>query len=252
MSVNKQVYGPLQAKTLENNLILHLIENYGYNSKPRIAEAMISDILSICDSFRRDSSSLEAGQMLWPAVLVKEKHGNGKTLARTRTKNVVLSIVADQDIKDYSEGIRPKDILAKRIARISSEAYSQGALLAQADIALIFNIVQPKVSKLVTEYQNQTEKMLPLRGVVHDIGRSVTHKVKIIKMHVANYSTKDIARSTSHAPASVDRYIRDFQRIKMLYEKKGMSTAEIAYITSLSENLVNEYIKIIKEQMLKK
>jgi len=251
MSVNKQIYGPLQAKTLENSLILHLIENYGYNSKPKIAEAMIRDILSICDSFRMDSSSLEVGQILWPAVLVSEKHGNGKTLARTRTKNVILSVVSDQDIKDYSEGLKTKDIFAKRIARIASEAYSQGALLAQSDIALIFNITQARVSQLVTEYQNQTEKMLPLRGVVQDIGRSITHKVKIIKMHVSNYSTKDIARSTSHAPSSVDRYIRDFQRIKMLYVK-GMALAEIAYITSLSENLVSEYIKIVKEQMLKK
>ena len=251
MSVNKQIYGPLQEKTLENNLILHLIENYGYNSKPRIAEAMVKDILSVCDSFRKDSSSIGTGQILWPAVLVSEKHGNGKTLARTRTKNVILSIVTDQDIKDYSEGIKPKEIFARRIARIATEAYSQGALLAQTDIALIFNTNQTKISKLVREYQNKTEKMLPLRGVVHDIGRSITHKVKIIKMHVASYSTKGIARATSHAPSSVDRYIRDFQRVKMLYGK-AMSQSEIAYITSLSESLVNEYIKIVKEQMLKK
>ena len=251
MSVNKQIYGPLQEKTLENNLILHLIENYGYSSKPKIAEAMVRDILSICDSFKKDSSSIDTGQILWPAVILKEKHGNGKTLARTRTKNVVLTIVDDQDIKDYSNGVSPKEVLSKRIARIASEAYSQKALLAQADIAIIFNTSQTTVSKLVREYQNKTEKMLPLRGVVHDIGRSVTHKVKIIKMHVANYSTRDIARATSHAPSSVDRYIKDFQRVKMLYGKK-MPPAEIAYITSLSESLVSEYIKIVKEQMLKK
>lgn len=251
MSVNKQIYGPLQEKTLENNLILHLIENYGYSSKPKIAEAMVRDILSICNSFKKDSSSMDTGQILWPAVILKEKHGNGKTLARTRTKNVVLTIVDDQDIKDYSNGVSPKEVLSKRIARIASEAYSQKALLTQADIAVIFNISQATVSKLVREYQNKTEKMLPLRGVVHDIGRSVTHKVKIISMHVANYSTRDIARATSHAPSSVDRYIKDFQRVKMLYGKE-MPPAEIAYITSLSESLVSEYIKIVKEQMLKK
>jgi len=63
-------------------------------------------------------------------------------------------------------------------------------------------------------------------------------------------STSDIARSMSHAPTSVDRYIRDFERVKML-NLKGMSQSEISYITSLSESLVIEYIKIIKEQMLK-
>lgn len=93
--------------------------------------------------------------------------------------------------------------------------------------------------------------MLPLRGVVHDIGRSITHKVKIINMYTQNYSTKDIARATSHAPSSVDRYIRDFQRVKILCGR-GMILSEIAYITSLSENLVTEYIKIVKEQVLKK
>ena len=91
-------------------MILHLIENYGYSSKPKIAEAMIRDILSICDSFKKYSSSLGTGQMLWPAVLINERHGNRKTLAKTRTKNVVLSVVADQDIKDYSEGIGPKEV----------------------------------------------------------------------------------------------------------------------------------------------
>lgn len=214
-----------------------------------MAEALISDILSIHSESTKDALKLKPGQIVWPAVLKGEKHGNGKTLAKTKCRHVVLSIVADSDILDYSRGIKPSRILPKRIARIAGEAYSQGGVLSQADIALIFNISQAKVSMLVRDYQNETGKMLPLRGVVHDIGRSITHKVKIIKMHMQNYSTKDIARATSHAPSSVDRYIRDFQRVKMLYGR-GMILSEIAYITSLSENLVTEYIKIVKEQML--
>ena len=54
----------------------------------------------------------------------------------------------------------------------------------------------------------------------------------------------------SHAPTSVGRYIRDSEWVKML-NLKGMSQSEIRYITSLSESLIIEYIKIIKEQMLK-
>ena len=92
--------------------------------------------------------------------------------------------------------------------------------------------------------------MLPLRGVVHDIGRSIIHKVKIINMHTQNYSTKDIARATSHAPSSVNGYIRNFQRVK-IFCGRDMILSEIAYITSLSENLVTEYVKIVKEQVLK-
>jgi DNA-directed RNA polymerase specialized sigma subunit len=55
----------------------------------------------------------------------------------------------------------------------------------------------------------------------------------------------------SHTPTSVDRYIRDFERVKLLFAK-GMNQSEIAYITSLSESLVIEYIKIVKDRMFKK
>jgi hypothetical protein len=250
MSVNKQVYGRLQEKTLKNSLILHLMENYGYQSKPKVAEALIIDLLSIQAESSKDALELKPGQMVWPAVLKTEKHGNGKTLAKTKPKQVILSVVADSDILDYSRGIKTSRILAKRIARIVNEAYHQGGVLSQADIALIFNLSQVKVSKLVLKYQKEKEVMLPIRGVVHDIGRSITHKVKIINIYTQNYSTKDIARATSHAPSSVDRYIRDFQRVKILCGR-GMILSEIAYITSLSENLVTEYIKIVKEQVLK-
>lgn len=123
-------------------------------------------------------------------------------------------------------------------------------LLTQADIAAIFCISQSKVSQLVRGYPKNMGKVIPLRGFVHDIGRSITHKVKIIEMHTNGFSTKDIAKSMSHTPTSADRYIRDFERVKLLFTK-GMSQSEIVYITSLSESFVIEYIKIVKELMLK-
>jgi len=250
MSINKQLYGRLQEKTLKNRLILHLLENYGYQDKPKVAEALVTDLLTLHSESTKDISSLKPGQLLWPVVLKTEKNGNGKTLAKTKSKQVILSIVADSDLADYSKGRRPLAILPQRVARIIWEAYQQGGVLTQADVALIFNQSQAKISQLVLDYQKEKKVMLPLRGVIQDIGPAITHKVKIIQMHTQHYSTLDIARATSHAPSSVDRYIKDFQRVKMLYEK-GMALGEIAYITSLSENLVNEYVKIIKDHLLK-
>ena len=246
----QQVYGRLQEKTLKNRLIIHLLENYGYQDKPKVAEALVVDLLSLHSQSTKDASNLKPGQILWPVVLKTEKNGNGKTIAKTKSKLVVLSVVADSDITDYAQGRRPLEVLPKRVARIIWEAYQQGGVLTQADVALIFNQSQAKISQVVLAYQRQKNVMLPLRGVVQDIGRSITHKVKIIQMHTKHYSTLDIARATSHAPSSVDRYINDFQRVKLLYEKK-MGLSEIAYLTSLSENLVSEYVKIVKDQLSK-
>ena len=226
------------------------MENYCYQSKPKVAEALIIDLLAIQADSTKDTLTLKPGQMVWLAVLKTEKHGSGKTLAKTKSKHVILSVVADPDISDYSRGVKPSRILVKRIARIVNEAYHQSGVLSQADIALIFNLSQAKVSQLILGYQKEKKVMLPPRGVFLDIGRSITHKLKIIRMYTQNYSTKDIARTTSHAPSSVDRYIRDFQRVKIPWER-GMILSEIAYITSLSENLVSEYVKIVKEHVLK-
>ena len=73
MSINKQLYGRLQEKTLKNNLILHLMENYSYQSKPKVAEALIIDLLSLHAESTKDASELKPGQMVWPAVLKERK-----------------------------------------------------------------------------------------------------------------------------------------------------------------------------------
>jgi len=89
--------------------------------------------------------------------------------------------------------------------------------------------------------------MLTLRGVVHDIGRSIIHKVKIINMYTQNYSAKDIARATSHAPSSVNKYIRDFQRVK-IFCGRGMILSEIAYITRYMRTYLLNMLKLSKNR----
>jgi hypothetical protein len=107
MSINKQVYGRLQEKTLKNRLIIHLLENYGYQDKPKVAEALVDDLLSLHSQSTKDASDLKPGQILWPTVLKTEKNGNGKTIAKTKSKLVILSVVADSDIADYAQGRKP-------------------------------------------------------------------------------------------------------------------------------------------------
>jgi hypothetical protein len=247
-TISKQVYGPLQQKTLKNELIRNMIENYGYDTKPKIAQAIVDDFISIYEAGHVKKDRLSAGQIIWPAVRKEEKHGNGKTLAKTAQKTVMLSLVDSSDLCQLAGGTPLREVTKKRIVRIIEEAYSQGGVLSLTDVAAIFSMSVAKVSNLLSEYQREKDEVVAYRGNVHDIGRSTTHKVKIINMYLKGCSTIEIARATKHAPNCVDRYISDFDRIKMLCKQK-MSLSEIAYLTSLSEGLVNEYINIIKEQL---
>ena len=246
--ISKQVYGPLQEKTTKNELIRNMVENYGYDTKPKIAQAIVDDFISIYEGRNLSRDSISCGQIIWPAVRKEEKHGNGKTLAKTAQKTVILTLVDSSDLTQFAGGTPIKEITKKRIARIIEEAYRQGGVLSLSDVAVTFSMSVAKVSQLLAEYQKEKDTVVPYRGNVHDIGRSTTHKVKVINMHLKGYSTIEIARATKHAPNCVDRYISDFDRVKMLHKQK-MSCSEIAYLTSLSESLVTEYIDIIKEQL---
>lgn len=246
--VSKQIYGPLQGKTVKNELTRYLIENYGYNSKPKIAQVIVSDFISIYEKAVLDRDKLACGQIPWPAVRKEEKHGKGKTLAQTAQKTVILTLIDSSDLTDLSEGKPLKEVTKKRMARVIEEAFSQGGVLSQSDVAVMFSLTAARVSQLLSEYQRENDVVAPYRGNVHDIGRSITHKAKIVSMHLKGCQTVEIARATRHAPSCVDRYLADFDRVKMLL-KQGMAVSEIAYLTSLSEGLVSEYIGIIKEQL---
>lgn len=126
MNINKQAYDRLQDKTLRNRFILHLLENYGYQDKPKVVETLVDDLLTLHRETTRDASELKPGQIIWPVVLKTEKNGNGKTLAKAKFKMVTLSVVADSDITDYANGIIPHEVLPKRMARIIWEATSKG------------------------------------------------------------------------------------------------------------------------------
>ena len=105
------------------------------------------------------------------------------------------------------------------------------------------------LKKVLDRWQEENDTVLPLRGTIHDLGPTLTHKRQIIAYHLQGLSTQQIARKTYHDPESVDRYIRDFQRILELKRDK-VPVYKIQFYTKLSHGLVNEYLQIIKEHNL--
>ena len=100
------------------------------------------------------------------------------------------------------------------------------------------------VSKLVREYEKEHNTILPSRSSIHDLGQKISHKVFICKKSVIDKkSTSEIAKLSSHANESVDRYLNAYQRVAFCYQR-NMSPEDIAFSTKLSVSLVNEYIKI--------
>jgi len=102
------------------------------------------------------------------------------------------------------------------------------------------------MSKQVREYMERTKEVVPTRGTVHDLGRAITHKRIIIRLYLEGYLTPEIARRTKHSEEACDRYIRAFNKVRMLADR-NMSVEEIARTFEMSSFTVKEYLNIYSE-----
>ena len=80
--------------------------------------------------------------------------------------------------------------------------------MTNAEVAILLKISSPTISKYVREWEEITNTLVPRRGTIHDMGRSLTHKVEIInKLFLEGKSVEQVSRETYHSPAAIHRYI---------------------------------------------
>ena len=104
-----------------------------------------------------------------------------------------------------------------------------------------------QVSHQLRALMEETGKVLPLRGIVEDCSPAISHKSRIVELHLQGRSTSEIVRATDHTPRSVERYIRRFEQIREFvhYLDKIPNASVIARILGCSERLVRTYIALL-------
>ena len=74
------------------------------------------------------------------------------------------------------------------------------------------------ISTYVREWEAENGVLLPLKGYQMDQGSRPTHKKEIVRLYEQGLEPPDIARETQHDLKSVERYLQDYRRVKMLSE----------------------------------
>lgn len=179
------------------------------------------------------------------AVPVDEYPQRGKTIADSSLKPILLSFITDDDIAHIVNGFSAKSLRKKKLLRWVDQAFDKGALLTQLDLAALLGCCDTVISQYVQEIQNETGRILPTRGNIHDLSGAITHKKEIITLYLEGYLTPDIASKTNHSKEAVDRYIKDFHRVKILMENGITNTDEIANVARLSKRVVQQYIGLL-------
>ncbi len=162
----------LKDKNLHQHLLYRFMNNYGYDKGKITAKAIIDDILKLVDDYFLVSSidddlhHIQYGQLVWMAVPVDEYPQRAKPIAKTRMKPVILSFVTDEDIDHIANGFSSAALRKRRIRRWVDEAFDQGALLTQLDLAMLLGVCDAVVSKYANEIQSEGY-LLPTRGNIH-------------------------------------------------------------------------------------
>jgi hypothetical protein len=210
---------------------------FGPVVRENIADAIIDLFNSLCP----ESSRLKTGQIVWNA-LDKRTRADSK---KRRYKPVILSLVTDDEVSMFEKGTLVTTIRKNVMARMIREAFQQGAVLSTRDLSLLLVSSASLLSHQRIEYEKEHQTVLPHTGVIHDMGSTLTHKRIIIYKHIVEKKDPSIvARETNHSQPAVDKYIKDFNRVKTLVnDNKDIDF--IHHTTNIARPVVKQYLQII-------
>lgn len=241
-------YRRLAKRSLPSLLRYKFLHEYGYDKGAVVVQAIVDDICQVVRNYWARPGDLEPGQLIYHAPAISERAGRGKTIARTKLVPVRLTIVAQEDfdaIRDHAPAGKRREI---RVRRLTHEAYDQGGVLSCADIGVVTGYSPGAVSMTAVALRKDHGEFLPLRGYVADMGSFPTHKAAVIRLYLEGLTTPDIAARTYHSKEAVDRYIRGFERVRLLATK--FAREELPLLTGMSEGLVEQYLDLMKEHGL--
>ncbi len=241
-------YRPQAGKSLQQALRGFITREFPRLGGPWIIELFVDKLLQLVDTYRIARDRLAPGQTVWPAVAVDESPGYRKPMRAMRQVPVILTVANQDDIADLRSNTEANKILQRAFVRAANDAYAQGGVLTVADLSVLFHRSHARVAELIRQYEAETGEVVPRRGNVHDIGRTISHKHVICqKAYVEGKPTHLIAQETYHSPEAVDHYLLDFARVYFATVQRGMTPEQTAFAMQRPLSIVQGYVEMIKE-----
>jgi hypothetical protein len=239
--------------------IIHLLENeYKLVGSHKVIQMIADDITDLQADYYRDAALVPPGHVVWRGVLDQGgKPPAGRRAEEEPTVTAVLPLITAEDMAKLAQGC-PRDQHGRtwaherdisRVVRLVKAGLDNPAgrqLLSQADLSLLINRSMATVRRCIQEHFERSGELLPIKGYVLDKGSKPTHKGVILRLYERGVAPPDIARTTSHSLEAVDRYIKDYDRVKVLLSK-GLTVTEIGHAIGRGLRTVIQYRKILLE-----
>ena len=263
-AINEKKFRRINDKSLRQLLIHRFLNDYGYDKGEVTATAIVDDILTTVEDYFVITLPLEKlatgdtlpeerylsyGHLVWMTVPIDEYPEKGKSIVKTRMKPVILTYLAAADIESFRNGFTSRQLRINRLVRWCHQAYDQGALLTHLDLAVLLNVCDAVINDYVNEWQKSSGELLPTRGNIHDLSGVITHNKEIITLYLQGHLTPRIAAKTKHSKEAVDRYIRDYESVKVVRTATA-DIDKILQITRLSKRVISQYLDLTPKHQL--
>jgi hypothetical protein len=242
------LYTSIAKRSFESALMRLLQEEYRFLGGPRIQWMLVEDVQKLMEEHFPSTEQTASGTLVWTCTADEGKKAEaGKPTEEYKTVTVRLPLVTKEDLKERAERRDSAHEREKRQAvRLIKSAAQQGGLLTQAELSVIMNRSCPQIAHYVQEWQEETGELLPMKGYKMDQGSSPTHKAEIVRLFEQGKEPPDIARESNHSLQSVERYLKDYERVRMLL-KSGNDVNAISVMINRGRKVVLEYVKIAQE-----
>ena len=143
----RKKFAPLLDKTLKNALAYRIGKEFPRLGGPRILALCAEMILEIIHQHIRPRESVTHGQVLWMGTSINDPPSRAKRIADTKLVPVVLELSTPEDIEAILDRQPPKQRLLSKVIRLCDQAYRQGALLSNCDLAALLNLREDYIAE---------------------------------------------------------------------------------------------------------
>jgi hypothetical protein len=211
---------------------------------PVLREKIADELIALFETVAPETTHLRPGQLLWNALDVRTR----ADAPNPRYVPVVLTVINEDDCRLLAAGTTMTHVAERAVARMYREAYQQGGVLSARDIGLLRLRHPSRISETRRAYELNNDCVLPHTGALHDMGSTTTHKTIIIrKAVIEKKDPATVARETRHSQTAVDRYLKDYHRVKTLIQS-GHDLDFIHLTTQIAKHVIKQYLRLIEEE----
>jgi hypothetical protein len=240
----RKKFAPLRDKTLRNALAHRIVKEFPRIGGPRICQLCADMILEVIFKHMRRREHLTHGQTLWIAVSVNDPPAHRQRIADTELVPVLLDLSTAEDAQHRIDRLPAAKRLLCKALRLCQQAYLQGGLLSNCDLAELLNTSDASIAHVLSQHERLTNTVVPRRATLHDAGSGLTHKRIICwKRDAEGKEPHLVARATYHSLEAVDRYLGQDDRVRHC-RVEGLTPEQTAHALGCGLPLVREYLAI--------